>query len=160
MAEYAWLVPWFASGFPLLSFVAQRRLSARSRLDYAYYLERLAFPLQKISLAKLSSAVVAGICLSALGVGGNGMAMAILVFAVSAALIESTFLMGRSHPTPSYLPTERVCDACSKGENERCTNVRMLDDFGSGFRSSSGRYRPVCCCGFRLSEWRELGLRE
>jgi hypothetical protein len=155
MIQLVWFSLWLLAGLPFATLVKVRKLFASRRSDYAYYLEWKGFPKWRITLGKIVSSSILGATFVLSSLLGEQMVLALGVYLVCSTVAESTVLIGRPHPTPRYKTSKFVCENCRSQRDEECSNVRMLDGFEASFRSSKGRYRPVCCCGFRISEWRE-----
>ena len=111
---------------------------------------------RKISLSKLGAALLLSIPFILSPVGLWEVGLAVLVFTACSTLFESVFTIGIAHPTPTYRRSRQACDKCKLMKDDECTNVRMLDGFETEFRSKEGTFRPVCCCGFRIGDWREV----
>ncbi len=126
--------------------------------DYAYYLEWKEFSIRKFVTLKLLSFVGIGVALTLLTLPPDRMLIALAVVVTCGSTLESTLLIGRSHPTPNYTPTKVACEGCRKNDHDSCSNVRMLDSFRTNFKSKDGALRPVCCCGFRISVLREMSV--
>ena len=155
MSEFWWPFLWTLAGLPLVSGWAKYSLSRKAPRDYAYYVEWKLFPM-RLGIAKLGAFASIGVFLTILSIPSDRMLAAVSIAAVCGALMESTTLIGRPHPTPEYAPREWVCVGCRSNEHNSCTNIRTLDSFESNFVSKEGVKRPVCCCGFRISVLRPL----
>ena len=157
MDEFWWPLLWALAGLPVVSAAAKHDLSRRSSRDYAYYMEWKLFSISKLAIAKLGLFVSIGVTLTVLSISFEKMTAAVSIAAVCGFLLESTTLIGRTHPTPEYT-RDRACVACRSNEHDGCTNLRMLDGFENNFVSREGVRRPVCCCGFRIAVIRALNV--
>jgi hypothetical protein len=126
--------------------------------DYAYYLEWKEFSIRNLAVLKVASFTAIGVALTILTLPVDRMLIALVIGVTCGSTLESTLVIGRSHPTPKYVPTRVACEGCRQNNHDRCANVRMLDSFETGFRSKDGALRPVCCCGFRISVLRETAI--
>lgn len=158
MIPLLWFSLWFLAGLPFATLMKVRRLFARRKSDYAYYLEWKGFPKRRIAFGKALSSIIFGGIFILSSPLGEKMALALSVYLVCSMVAESTVLIGRPHPTPQYRANKFVCQSCRSGRDDECSNVRMLDSFEANFKPSRGTFRPVCCCGFRMSEWREAAV--
>ncbi len=133
-------------------------LREKARLDYAHYIEWNEFPFLTTSAGKMLLFSAIGFVsiidpapfdktIIALGVVGT------LGYVVEAAIIHE-----RPLPTKKYKMDGSICANCRAASHADCTNLRMLDGYDKGFRDEKGYSRPVCCCGFRLGAWEEVGL--
>lgn len=147
---------WTLAGFPILSVRTKYSLLKKRVTDYAYYLEWKEFAIRKFVMLKLVSFAAIGVALTLLALPLEKMLIALVLGVTCASTLESTLVIGRSHPTPKYAPSRVACDGCRKNDHDRCANVRMLDSFETSFRAKDGALRPVCCCGFRGSVLREI----
>jgi hypothetical protein len=158
MADLIWLLPWCVAGLPLPSILVKLKLLNKSRGDYAYYVMSRELSVIKAFVVKLSFFLVLGIAFVIQSIPIAGMVPAILALGASTTVLESGLVVGRPYPTPTYRRAKMVCEACRGYEHDDCTNLRMLDGFETNFKSKDGRYRPVCCCGRRISAWREMAV--
>ncbi len=158
MDELWWPLLWTIAGLPIISSATKYNLLRKASKDYAYYLESKALSIGKLGVSKLGFFLGTGLALTVFSFPAEKMVVALLVVAVCGGLLESTVLIGRPHPTPEYTPMDLVCTGCRSNEHDSCSNLRMLDSFESNFVSKEGRRRPICCCGFRISTLRVLGL--
>ncbi len=158
MVEFWWPLIWAVAGLPTLSIRTKYSLLRKRVSDYAYYLEWKEFSIRKFVTLKFAAFVSIGVALTFLTLPPDGMLIALVVVLTCGSTLESTLLIGRSHPTPNYAPTKVACEACRQNDHDSCANVRMLDSFETNFKSKDGALRPVCCCGFRISVLRELSV--
>lgn len=158
MPDLLWPLLWAAAGLPLLTLNRKYSLLKKSAEDYAYYVESKEFAIGKLFILKVSLFVMTGVTFTFLALPLDRMIVALTMGASFGYVLESTVLVGRSHPTPKYAQTRFACAACQKIRHDDCTNVRMLDGFESAFRSKDGLVRPVCCCGFQMSVLREVSV--
>ncbi len=156
--EFWWPLVWIAAGFPIVSIRMKYSLLKKKVSDYAYYLEWKEFSIRKFVTLKLVSFVGIGVALTLLTLPPDRMLIALAVVVTCGSTLESTLLIGRSHPTPNYTPTKVACEGCRENDHDGCSNVRMLDSFKTNFKSKDGALRPVCCCGFRISVLREMSV--
>ena len=158
MVELWWPLLWSAAGFPILALGTKYFLLKKKVTDYAYYLEWKEFSIGKLLAIKVGSFVAIGVVLTLLTLPLDRMLIALVVTTTCSSALESTLVIGRSHPTPKYTPTKLACDGCRRNQHDSCTNTRMLDSFETRFKSRDGALRPVCCCGFRISVLREITI--
>jgi hypothetical protein len=156
MDNLFWFPVWLLIALPIPSTIFARRLLRKLRQDYAYYIEWREFPIIKIAAVKFTMVPLVGYLLSTLQIPAESLTVAAGAFGICGFVCESIILIDRPHPTRTYHPVKLVCTSCQGNKCEDCTNLRMLDSFETGFKSREGTYRPVCCCGFRISPYREL----
>ncbi len=158
MADALWLLPWCIAGLPLPSILVKFRLLKKSHGDYAYYLMSKELSVIRAAAVKLSFFLVLGIVFIVHSIPIAGMVPTILALCASTTALESGLVAGRPYPTKTYTRTKMVCATCRGFKHDDCTNLRMLDGFETNFKSRDGRYRPICCCGRRISTWREMAI--
>ena len=156
MVELYWPLLWALAGLPVISAAVKYKLSRKAPRDYGYYLEWKLFSTFRLGVAKLALFVSVGVALTILSLSFERMISAISIAAICGIIVESTTLIGRSHPTPEYVPQDWACISCRSYVHDSCSNVRMLDSFEKNFVSKEGTKRPLCCCGFRISVVRPL----
>jgi len=151
-----WLLLWCIAGIPLPSILVKLRLLKKSHVDYAYYVMCSELSVLKTTILKLSFFALVGMVFVIDAIPATGMVPTIVALCASATVLESGLVVGRPHPTRTYKRAKMFCASCQRLRHDDCTNLRMLDGFETNFKSKDGRYRPVCCCGRRISSWREM----
>jgi hypothetical protein len=114
------------------------------------------FPLLKLSIAKLVFFSIVGLASIITLVPLDKTVVGLVALGTCGVVLESTVTLGRPYPTQRYVKKQQVCNGCKVNKHEGCDNLRMLDSFETNFKSKEGFYRPVCCCGFRISNYKEL----
>jgi hypothetical protein len=153
--DFTPFVLWVASGLPYLSVLKKLDLSKKRRLDYSHYLLWREFPLLKISAAKVTVFSLIGAASLAYAIPMEKTLLGVFVLGVFGLAAEATVTRERAYPTQGYV-RQVVCQYCRAGDHENCANLRMLDGFETSFKSGDGTFRPVCCCGFRISQREEI----
>ena len=153
--DFTPFVLWVVSGLPYLSVLKKLDLSKNRRLDYSHYLLWREFPLLKLSVAKMTVFSLIGVASLAYAIPMEKTLLGVSALGVCGIAAEATVTRERAHPTQGYV-RQVVCHYCRTGEHENCANLRMLDGFETRFKSGDGTYRPVCCCGFRISQREEV----
>jgi hypothetical protein len=146
---------WAIAGLPYLSIVKKFKLGKKRRQDYSYFVQWKEFPLIKILLAKLTFFSLLGIASIVYLVPLEKTILGITALGTCGLILETTVTRERPYPTQGYVQRQMVCSSCQTSNHENCVNLRMLDGFEKNFKSKEGFYRPVCCCGFRISDRQE-----
>ncbi len=147
---------WAVAGLPYLSIIKKFRLARTRRQDYSNFVQWKEFPLLKLSLAKLTLFSMIGVASIVFLVPFEKTIVGLAALGTCGLILETTFTRERPHPTQGYVQRQIVCSKCQTSNHEYCLNLRMLDGFETDFKSKEGFYRPVCCCGFRISDRQEV----
>lgn len=110
----------------------------------------------KLSIAKLAFFSVVGVASVLYLVPLDKTIVGLVALGTCGLVLETTVTLGRPYPTRGYVRRQLVCSNCQTNKHEGCDNLRMLDSFETNFKSEDGFYRPVCCCGFRISNYKEI----
>lgn len=158
LTEYLFALLSFLGAIPIATLAKKLSLRSKVMKDYAYYLEWRDFSILKVIILKPLIIAIISSMLLALRVSADKSVFVLSILLVCGFIAELTLVIGRPHPTPSYIPSKVACEGCKGNEHEECDNLRMLDSFETGFKSRDGLYRPVCCCGFRIGAWNEIEI--